>query len=184
MDEKLESACLEKLSEGSHQAFEILYLHYHPKLVRFLAGFLKDEEEAFDMAQELFFKVWTLRREVAGIRSFQAYLFSMARNALASHYEHTLVKARYEEHLRQSPEGYDTTDDLLARDLSEQLDRLVDDMPTQRRKVFRLSRREGLSNEEIASRLHISKRTVENHLSTVLGVLRRALGRFSCFLLS
>lgn len=182
MDKELELVCLEKLAAGDHRAFEILYLHYHPQVVRFLCGFLKDEEEAFDMAQDIFLKVWNNRLQAIYIRSFSAYLFTMARNQLTNHYESMLVKARFEEQELQRQNGYDMNDDLLAHDLDEWLNRLVGQMPEQRRNVFRMSRQEGLSNDEIASHLRISKRTVENHITTVLKALRHALKRFSCLI--
>ncbi|WP_313380072.1 RNA polymerase sigma-70 factor [Proteiniphilum saccharofermentans] len=182
MDKQLEIECLANLSEGDHRSYELLFLAYHPKVFHFLCGFIKNEEEAYDMAQEIFYKVWVNRVSMAEVRSFKAYLFSMARHMIYNHYEHNLVKEKYTlDQLAQS-ETYEPEQNLFAKDLSFLIDLVVSQMPEQRQRVFTMSRKEGFSSDEIALRLKIHKRTVENHISNALSDLRRAL-QYVSFLL-
>lgn len=164
------------LSRGDTKAFELLFLRYQPKLVYFFAGFVHDEEVARDMAQDLFFNLWTNREKVAGARSFPAYLYQMARNALCNYYDHSLVCEKYDaEQLLRPLITEDIEEQLFARELQSLIHIKVEQMPPQRRQIFCMSRFDGLSNEEIATRLNISKRTVENHLTTALAELRKML---------
>ena len=67
---------------------------------------------------------------------------------------------------------------LFVRELQSIINRTVERMSPQRSKIYRMSREEGLSNDEIAKRLDISKRTVENHLTAALAILRKVLYLF------
>lgn len=163
------------LSEGDSGAFEWLFLHYQPKLIAFFAGFVHDEV-ARDMAQDIFFSLWTNRVKLSAVRSFSSYLYQMARNALFNYYDHSLVCEKYDAELLFRPLVTNDTEELLfAQELKGLIDLKVEQMPPQRRQIFRMSRVEGLNNDEIAAHLNISKRTVENHLTAALSDLRRML---------
>lgn len=182
MNTERETHYLEQLGQGNHQAFDALFMLYHPKVKNFLKGFIKDEEEARDMAQELFFKIWLNREQIAHLTSFNAYLFRMARNLVYDYYEHTLVKENYEEKQKNKANYSDLIEEnLYAHELELLIDLTVSQMPEQRRRIFTLSRIEGYSNVEIAQQLEINKRTVENHLTQALADLRKAIR--SAFLL-
>lgn len=183
MDKNLEAECLVKLSKGDHRSFEILYLHYHPKIHHFLCGFIKNEEEAFDMAQDIFYKIWVNREDMSQVTSFKAYLFSMARNMIYNNYEHNLVREKYTLNQLQQNQEYHWEEEFLVQELSLLLELVIEQMPEQRKRIFKMSRKEGLSSEEIAARLQINKRTVENHISNALTDLRKALRHISCFFL-
>lgn len=175
MDKNLETECLKKLAKGDHRSYEILFLYYHPKIHHFLCGFIKNEEEAFDMTQDIFYKVWTNRQSIGEVTSFKAYLFSMARNTIYNHYEHNLVKEKYTTTQLQLHEEYNLDEEFFAKELSILIDIVIEQMPEQRRRIFKMSRKEGLSGEEIATQLSISKRTVENQISNALNDLRKVL---------
>lgn len=182
MDKDLEIECLTNLSEGDHNSYELLFLAYHPKVYHFLFGFMKNEEEAYDMTQEIFYKVWINRGIMKEVVSFKAYLFSMARHMIYNRYEHNLVKEKYTLNQMSQPEIYEPEQDIFAKELMLLIELVVSQMPEQRRRVFRMSRKEGFSSDEIASRLNIHKRTVENHISNALSDLRKVL-QYVSFLL-
>lgn len=179
MDKQREIECLANLSKGDHSSYELLFIAYHPKIYHFLCGFIKNEEEAYDMTQEIFYKVWVNREMMGEVKSFKAYLFTMARHMIYNHYEHNLVKEKYTLSQLVQPEIYEPEQDIFAKDLSLLIDLMISQMPEQRQRVFTMSRREGLSSDEIASRLNIHKRTVENHISNALSDLRKALQHVS-----
>lgn len=100
----------------------------------------------------------------------------MARNILYNYYDHSLVQEKYGMAQFLSPSVSDDPEEqLFASNLQELINLRVDQMPPQRRQIFRMSRMEGLNNEEIANRLNINKRTVENHLTVALSDLRKML---------
>ncbi len=164
------------LSEGDSKAFEMLFLRYQPRLVAFFAGFIHDDEVSRDMAQDLFFSLWINRERLSAVRSFSSYLYRMARNALYNYYDHSLVCEKYDAEQLFCPLVVENMEELLfARELQTLINLKVEQMPPQRRQIFRMSRVDGLSNEEIAVNLNISKRTVENHLTAALSDLRHML---------
>ncbi|MCD7978206.1 MAG: RNA polymerase sigma-70 factor [Tannerellaceae bacterium] len=173
---------LKALSHDDLQAFDRLFRNYFPKLKRFLAGFSGNETMAEDLAQDVFVKLWQNRTSLSHIRNLNAYLYTMARNALynqleLSYYSHTLS----EEHIPEIPTLESLEELLFADELEEIIRHTVEHMPPQRKMIFNLSRVEGLKNEEIATRLQIGKRTVETHISAALKELRKALAIFSLF---
>lgn len=176
MDASLEARYLKELGNGNHKAFDALYIQYSPKVKHFLSGFIKNQDEARDMTQEIFYKIWINRETLSKVESFKAYLFRIARNMIYDYYEHNQVKESYQRK-QQDEKAYDDLieEEFYAKELSLLIDIAVEKMPAQRRKIFIMSRREGLSNDEIAQRLDISKRTVENHLTQALSDLRKII---------
>lgn len=178
MEVNRESEYMEKLGQGDHKSFDALFMLYHPRVKNFLKGFIKDEEEACDMAQDIFFKVWTNRESISKVGSLKAYLYRMARNMVYDYYEHSLVKESYEQKQQSSSTYADLIEeDLYAQELSILIDIAIEQMPEQRRRIFKMSRKDGLSNDEISQRLQINKRTVENHITQALADLREVVRR-------
>lgn len=184
MEINREAEYMEKLGQGDHKSFDALFVLYHPRVKNFLLGFVKDEEEACDMAQDIFFKVWTNRESISKVASLKAYLYRMARNMVYDYFEHNLVKESYEQKLQSSSNDYSDLieEDFYARELSILIDIAIEQMPEQRQRIFKMSRKDGLSNEEISQKLEINKRTVENHITQALADLREILKNTSLLL--
>lgn len=172
-DEKI---LMEALSKGDHAAYRALFMRYYPKVRYFILGLVKSEEEASDIAQEVFVKLWTHRTNFAQVKTFGSYLYAWARNATFNAIESRQTRREGPglppQETDPSPTPYE---ELVAQDIRLLADMVVDRMPPQRKIIYRLSRQEGLSNEEIASQLHITKKTVENHLNLALKELRKVL---------
>ena len=180
-----EIKCIKAFAQGDTRAFELLFLHYQPKLVAFIDGFIKDNEEARDMSQDIFLRLWEKREGCGEIKSFKAFLFKTAKFAIYNYFDHQLVNSKFVEQMLFAPVETTSADEsLFAQELQELIDYTVKKMPEQRRRVFEMSRNEGLSNDEIAQLLGISKRTVENHITTALATLRKitvlAIVLFGC----
>lgn len=170
-----EKYCLQELANGSRPAFECLFLCWHPRLVTFLTHLLGDEETAYDYAQDVFFDIWTSREKFAQVDSFGAYLFQMARFKVYNHFDKVSVKARYKDEVMiREGDGTAPSGDsgLYATEMENRIWEAVREMPAKRKQIFIMSRSLGYSNEEIAQKLGINKRTVENQITNVLSVLR------------
>lgn len=186
MDIDMELKYLKKVGAGDHDAFAILFRQYHPRIRSFLTGFIKDEELACDMAQDIFFKVWVNRATISQVTSFKGYLFRMAKNMIYDYYDHVSIKEKYDAKQREHSDSLFSDvveEEIYAKELSLLIDILIDRMPPQRREIFIMSRKEGLSNDEIALQLNINKRTVENHITQALSDLRRMLFLYILFFL-
>ena len=163
MTDTEEKEYIQAFANGNNRAFELLFLYYQPRLVAFINGF-----------KDIFLRLWENRQRCGEILSFKAFLFKTAKFAIYNHFDHQLVADKYVELMLYTPtETDDTEERLFAQELQQLIELTIKNMPEQRRRVFEMSRKEGLSNEEIAQKLGISKRTVENHITTALAAIRK-----------
>lgn len=165
---------LGSIATGNVQALEQLFkAHYRP-LCGFALGYVKDGDQAEDIVQELFVRIWQDRESLSITTSVKSYLFAAVRNrclnALA-------VKKRMrplDEEMDDTPVDEGRGEDELT-ERAARVQAVIEALPTERRKIFRLSRNEGLKYQEIAERLAISVKTVENQMGKALKTLREEL---------
>ena len=127
--------------------------------------------------------MWQNRDRLTGIDNLNAYLFRIAKNTVFRHIERSLLFKDYQEQQTERSLLFPTNNDsieeeIYAKELEYLISIAVEKMPSQRKRIYQMSRMEGLSNEEIAERLAISKRTVENHLTLALADIRKLIGFF------
>ena len=167
-----EKSILEQFAAGNHTAFRELFMRYH-------LGLVKSENDAEDLTQEIFLKLWTHRSRFTEVRTFGSYLYVLAKHTAFNYIESRRVNLVSLESASEEDEERSTPyEDLVAKDLRLLVDMIVETMPPQRRMIYRMSRNEGLSNTEIAENLQLSKKTVENHLNLALKELRNAVLTF------
>lgn len=172
----METTRLKALREGNEKAFEKIYLNYYKKTLYFITGLVKSEDDAKELTQEVFIKLWTNRETLDPERSVHSYMYTIARNAAFNFLKHKLVEINYmNEYAAQNIETETSDEILFAKEMALLIEMSVGKMPAQRRKIYQMSRNEGLNNEEIATRLQISKKTVENQLSLALRELKRVI---------
>ena len=165
-----ENALLLRMAEGDTAAFRRVFDEYYPKVRVFFSRFVLSDDDAKDLAQNVFVKLWTMRSALREVRSFGAYLFRMCRNAAIDYGRKHNVRVDLEE---DYAETYPLDEEYFARETRSRMESRIAAMPEKRRRVVTLSRLEGMSNEEIALKLGISKKTVENHLNAALRELRK-----------
>ena len=136
------SIFLKELSEGSRTAFDWLFIRYQPKVVAFLKACTGDEEQARDIAQDIFFNIWKDRAKLSGVRSFEGYLFQMARFSVYNYYDHLDVVKKYVEEGKKQPEGtaVGSEEKLKERQIKAIVAATVRKMPQRRREIFVMSR--------------------------------------------
>jgi len=141
---------------------------------------INDHEMAQDMVQEIFIRLFNTRKNLLEIGSVKSYLYTSLKNSIFNYYRKQLLNRRYEEFVLNTKQKSD--DSLLAalhaKELEEKLNVAIETLPPQCKTVFKLSRKEYLSNNEIACRLAISENTVEQHMRKALRLLRISLGEY------
>ena len=166
-----EKDILRRVSGGDSDAFRLIFLKYAPRVEAFAMKMLKNIHEAQDVSQNIFTKLWMQRSELAGVRSLNAYLFRMTRNAVLDICKHSRIRMQFESSARV--DGQILCDDVAERVDTAELTRLiaaaVSKMPARRYEIFRLSRECGKNNREIAEELNISPKSVENQITKALG---------------
>lgn len=180
-----EKAYLQAAAAGNEKAFKVLFSSYFPKLKGFINGLLHDPDEAEDIAQDIFVSLWLNRACLEEIANLNAYLFHIAKNAAYRHIERTLLFQDYLRTCQTNGSVKNETDGteprLYAQETASLISAYTEQMPAQRKKIYKMSREEGLSSTEIAEQLGIDKRTVENHLSKALSDLRKIIPTFLSF---
>lgn len=172
---------VEKLRDSDSVAFRLIFDRYRVKLLFYTAAMIKSDGAARDIVQETFIRLWTNRRDLDPEKSLSGYLHTIARN-LALNY---LKRAGYDKELKKQIWSYieehqlrvETEENLFRKESHRLIQEAVELLPPGRRRIFRLSREEGMSHKEIADHLDISKNTVKNQMVSALKEIRAYLQR-------
>lgn len=166
------------LRSGDEAAFTELYERYQGLLYIYACKIMKDEELAEDVIQELFIALWDKRETIDVKKSFSSYLYSAVRFRFFDLLDKQKVRADYAQsfQLFLDKGEYQTDNYVAEKELAAIIEKEINSLPEKMREVLLLSRRENLTNKEIAERLNISEKTVKNQLSSALKVLRVKLG--------
>ena len=166
-----------ELKNGNILAFNTLFRQYSGRLYRFAIGFLKSEQDAEELVQEVFGKIWEKRTSLNKELSFKSYLFTIASNIIKKKFR---KQAHMEEYLKADLAGdldVETLQQVNYDSLLGYVKELVARLPEKRKTIFEKSRFEGMTSKEIAAELGLSPKTVDNHLSEALKFLRANLGQ-------
>lgn len=174
------SELLARLASEDVRAFEVIFKEYYSKVYAFAIGLVKEPDDADDITQLVFIKLWNYKQRLGMVRNLDAYLYQITRNTFLDFIE----KRKLKQHgfdLERLAEMSDTDsplEELAANELKLLVDMVVANMPDQRKRIYKLSREQGMSNQEIAEALNISKKTVENHLNLALKELKKIIYLF------
>jgi RNA polymerase sigma-70 factor (family 1) len=157
---------------------EILFQKYYPMLCSHAVRFVYSKEVAEDIVSEIFCKFWSEEIYLAINTSYRAYLFKAVRFSAYNYIRWELSKRKNEvdfENIIDQVNSIRPEETLLFDELAEEIDRLIENLPTQCKRVFVLSRFENKKYKEIADELGISVKAVEAHISKALQTLRSKL---------
>jgi RNA polymerase sigma-70 factor (family 1) len=179
-----DAALLEALESDNWKAFAELYERYWYRVFALAYRKLKSREIAEELVQELFAALWHKRKQQA-ILQLEDYLLVAINHRVLTYIRAHRVRAHYADYVRSlSTEAtHETEDALAAADLSAAFMRGVEQLPEKSREVFLLSRLEHQSVAEIATRLDVTPKAVEYHLTKSLKQLRMYLREFLATLL-
>jgi len=176
---------VEALKKGDSEAFSCLFDRYWQKIYSVVFSISRDKEVCSEIVHDIFLNLW-LKRDHLHINFFKGYILASARY----HVFRYMKKAKqnsleYRDNLEHVNCVTTNQGDLNIRyqELEKKVERHLEDLPKRCKEIFRLSRISQLSNDEIASRLDISKRTVENQLTHALRHLRVSIKHFLVLML-
>ena len=161
------------------QTFETVYHMYFEKVYAICYNNIREIEPAREMVQDIFKSLWERRAELE-LENVNNYLI---RAAKFKAFEYIRNKVSQQQHLCQKYDGCShssncTEEHVLFNNLNEKVNILIDTLPCQCKRVYKMSRENGFSNKEIANALLISERAVEYHISKALSVLRLNLSGY------
>jgi len=165
---------LKSVANSDLDAFRRLYDHYLQKVYSYSYFLTRSTEQAEDLTQELFAKIWIKRAELRSIENFDAWLTTVVRNSAYNFLKRHAVeqKALRRIEITKQPDNLSIEDALISKEYSKIFQEAINQLPPQQKKVFLLSRNEGLKQEEIASNLGVSLNTVKNHMKAALFSIR------------
>jgi RNA polymerase sigma-70 factor, ECF subfamily len=168
---------LRQLFNDDKTALEELFNYFYPRLYNFSKAFLKLEEGIDDILQEVFLKIWVNRRNINSADTFNSYIFTITRNLLLNELRSRLNEQKTRDKIFRLSvaEEFLLSEQIEYQEMKEKVDQMVATLPERQREVFLLSRKEGLSYKEIATKLDIAEKTVEYHISQAIGVIKKKM---------
>lgn len=178
-DGALDRAELET-AERDGQALRALFEAHYEELCRFAYRYVGVAEEARDIVQDAFLRLWRKRATLELHHGLRTYLYTLVRNLSLDRLRHRRVERRYAAP-RLVDEGpawnADPEQELISDEVSAAISRAIEALPPRQREIIVLRWRDGASYERIALMLGISQKTVGNHITRAMDHLRYSLGR-------
>lgn len=166
------------ISKGDEEAFQCLFRRHRDQLFAYIFKITKSRETAEEIVMDVFLKIWESAAILTEIKNFQAFLFHIAKNKAIDFLrmaakDRVLVELLWDQ--INTPASGQPDDRLLLNELKSNLDKVISNLSPQRKSVFRLSREQHMTYDQIARHLQLSKSTVKNHMLDSLRFIRHHL---------
>ncbi len=175
-----EQEIISAIREGNEGIFEETFRKYYQSLCTYANSMLKEIEEAEEIVQNLFLGIWEKREELEISISLKSYLYRAVHNHCLNRIKHLKVR---EEHQQYAINFYDASYEsvsqtVMKNELEQKIEEAIKKLPEQCQLIFRMSRFEELKYHEIAEKLELSPKTVENQIGKALKILRIELSEY------
>ncbi|MBS1750006.1 MAG: RNA polymerase sigma-70 factor [Bacteroidetes bacterium] len=165
---------IDRLYQGDEGAFTEIFYYYANKLYSFIKKLTRSEEIAEELVQEVFLSLWINREKIAKVENCSSYIFTIAANKTFNYLKSKAIHERYLETMlfNKSESDNNTMESVDFHESQSILGKLINQLPTQKKIIYKLTRESGMSHDEVALQLGISKNTVKNHLVKTLRLLK------------
>ena len=163
-----------------HHTFKKLFDEYKNRIYGYVLSIAKSEAAAEELTQEVFVKIWLSKELFENVTSPDGYIFTIARHITIRHLRKAVNDVNFLKELQSFMKTTELNqsnieDKLAVTDFDKVLNEALDQLSAQRRKVYELSRKQGLNIDEIATELDLSRNTIKNHLVDALSRVRNYL---------
>jgi RNA polymerase sigma-70 factor, ECF subfamily len=166
---------IKAIGKGNSVVFKQVFMSHYEDLCRYACTILKNAEEAEDVVQSMFVKLWEKREGLEVKHTIRSYLFKAVYHQCLNLLEHRTVKLKHQVHIAHDTLAETQLPETFQHELEENIIAAINGLPDQCRIIFMMSRYDELRYAEIASNLNISVNTVENQISKALRILRAKL---------
>jgi len=164
-----EKAIIAKIAVGDEPAFRAFFDLYKERFYAVALKMTRSDEVAEDIVQDVFMHIWTKRESIVHVENPSSYFFTCVYRRVYQYYRKMALEKKLLQGVSPGKECVNTTEEMILAHESENLvSKAIAKLPPQQQMVFKLSKQEGLSREDIACQLHISPNTVKNHLSNAI----------------
>lgn len=168
-----EKEILRQLSHGNESAFERIFDEFSPGIYNLALKFLDSKESAEEVVQDVFMDIWLKKDNLGEILNFKAYLQGMVRKKVYDTYRQRSTFAEVVKELSLHTQSENVIERMMQeREYEILLQKALAKLPDHQREIFRLAREEGLSHEEIAQKMNLSRLSVKAHMKRALRRLR------------
>ena len=173
------------LAQRDEEAFEQVFKNHFKRLHAYAFTILRDEIQAEEMVQQVFFKLWERSENLSLTGSVSSYLYRAVHNESLNYIKHQKVRSNHQLNVAYSMknEVEHPAKKIMAGELEKKIHSALNELPEQCRTIFQMSRFDELKYREIADKLGISVKTVESQMSKALRLLRVKLVDFLIFIL-
>jgi RNA polymerase sigma factor, sigma-70 family/RNA polymerase sigma-70 factor, Bacteroides expansion family 1 len=181
-----------RVLERDHAALKEIFLRFHPRMFSFAYQFTRDEAAAKDIVQDTFISFWEHCSGISAPMAVPSYIFKTLKSICLKHLRLNALQVRFdnldllllkEMELACYNDAHNILDDLYFEELNDTLSAAVESLPPRSREIFTLSRNESFSHKDIARKLNISVRTVENEIYRSLKLLKLAIKDYAVLLI-
>lgn len=167
------------IADGDETAFAILFHRFVPKIRPVLVSLIQSEAVAQDLIQDIFLGIWISRFKLTEIQEPSHWIFRIVYNRAYSWLEKNTVRQKVHRQISatQSPVPSAVEESVLFAETARHVKDAIDALPPQTRKIYQLSREQGLKNQEIADALQLSVNTVKNTLVNAGKAIKQYLER-------
>lgn len=169
---------VEEIKQSNQLVFEEVYYRYHERFYFYILKKTRSEELAEEVVQTAFMKIWEKRASLSDEFPVEVQIARIARSLMIDFLRKKATERKYLHQLQHSAESVISYDTLASKQLIEKVESTIDNLSPECKKIFTLSREEGLSYREIAEQLSISPKTVESQMSKALKAVRKAVALF------
>jgi len=169
-----------EVSEGDERAFQHLFTRYYPRMISFAGMMVKSPFAAEEIVQEVFIRLWEQREVLAEVKSPENFVFIVIRNHTFNYLRAAANEQNRREQLWEALQqrAADETITLEMQEADQFFEKILAKLSPQQQKIFRMSREEGFSHQQIADELQLSKDTVKKHIANSLKVFKSYLKYF------
>lgn len=167
---------VERLQNGEVEAFDLIYEKYSVKLYAFGLKYLKSKDEAEELVQTVFLKLWENHKKLKKEASFKSYVFTIAYNDICKLFRKRNYQQRFiEDTLYENSHSSESESNIDFNSVHERVNQIMDKLPKRQKTIFLKSRLEFKSSKEIGEEIGLSPGTVDNYISESLKFIRSRL---------
>jgi RNA polymerase sigma-70 factor (family 1) len=172
---------LQNIIKGDEESFRKLYEKYYTQVYLFAIRLIKVKTSAEDIAQQVFIKIWETRNRLDLEKNFRTYLLTITRNLIIDSLKKASRDRQLMEKIFKDMKGFDENafSLLLEKEITRLHHQAINELPNQRKIIYKLSREGEMNYDEIANFLSISKNTVRNQVSDALKSVREYVRKHS-----
>jgi RNA polymerase sigma-70 factor, ECF subfamily len=175
-----DSDILMAIRQGNERVYEGVFRKHYQALCNYACGILKDMDDAEEVVQSIFLKFWEQREGIEISVSLKSYLYRAVHNTCLNRLKHLKIQETYRQYVGDYlEETYDSATEILDKvELENRIADALEKLPEQCRLIFKMSRFEELKYQEIADKLGLSIKTIENQIGKALKIMRMELADY------